>query len=130
NSVDAMPEGGNLILRTRRCGAGKVCAEVIDTGCGMDAETQRRCLEPFFTTKGERGTGLGLPMVFGVMQRHEGEVQVESEPAAGTTVRLVFSEAENRAEGVAVAPAAPVRGLHLLLVDDDPILLRSLRETL
>lgn len=130
NAVDAMPQGGRLTLRTRQCAPGKVCAEVIDTGTGMDEETQRRCLEPFFTTKGERGTGLGLAMVYGVMQRHEGEVEIDSTPGTGTTFRLIFNQAENRTERSLPLPVTPLRGLHLLLVDDDPILLRSLRETL
>lgn len=130
NAVDAMPHGGRLVLRTRRASEGRVSVEVTDTGIGMDEETRRRCLEPFFTTKGERGTGLGLAMVYGVMQRHEGEVQIDSSPGVGTTIRLVFHEAATRPERVAPEMAAPVRGLHLLLVDDDPILLRSLSETL
>ena len=64
--------------------------EVADTGVGMDEETRRRCLEPFFTTKGERGTGLGLAMVYGVVQRHSAEIEIESAVGKGTTVRLSF----------------------------------------
>jgi signal transduction histidine kinase len=90
NAVDAMPQGGRLTLRTRSLAADKVCVEVSDTGVGMDEETRRRCLEPFFTTKGERGTGLGLAMVYGVMQRHGGDLEIESRPGDGTTVRLSF----------------------------------------
>lgn len=56
----------------------------------MDEETRQRCLDPFFSTKGELGTGLGLSMVFGVMQRHEGEIQIEGALDKGTTVRLIF----------------------------------------
>ena len=55
--------------------------EVSDTGVGMDEATRRRCLEPFFTTKGERGTGLGLAMVYGMVQRHSAELEIDS--AAG-----------------------------------------------
>ena len=54
--------------------------EVADSGIGMSEETRRRCLEPFFTTKGERGTGLGLAMVYGIVQRHHGEIEIESAP--------------------------------------------------
>ena len=61
--------------------------EVADTGVGMDEETRRRCLEPFFTTKGERGTGLGLAMVYGVTRRHNADIEMESAIGQGTTVR-------------------------------------------
>jgi len=130
NAVDAMPEGGTLTLRTR---AGpSVSVEVVDTGVGMDEDTRRRCLEPFFTTKGERGTGLGLAMVYGVSQRHGAEVKIESAPGFGTTVRLSFPMPSSSLPDLAVpAPAdAPTRRLRVLIVDDDPLLLKSLCDTL
>ncbi len=139
NAVDAMPQGGRLSLRTRllepraepAAAPGLVQLEVADTGVGMDADTRRRCLEPFFTTKGERGTGLGLPMVYGTMQRHGGEVEVASAPGEGTRVTLSFPVA--RAGGgdeTQSRPAQVVPPRRILLVDDDPIVLRSTRETL
>jgi CheY-like chemotaxis protein/anti-sigma regulatory factor (Ser/Thr protein kinase) len=130
NAVDAMPTGGRLVIRTRMGSEGRVCIEVADSGVGMDEETRRRCLEPFFTTKGERGTGLGLAMVYGVMQRQGGDVEVESTPGAGTTMRLCFAIAEGSAAPATVTEIVVPADLTILLVDDDPILLRSLRETL
>ena len=139
NAVDAMPEGGTLSLRTRRMpdagleagssDAARVCVEIGDTGIGMSEEVRSRCIEPFFTTKGERGTGLGLAMVYGMLERHGGSLEIDSAPGRGTTVRLIFPSTAHP-----VARPAPVRSalqpLRLLIVDDDRVLLKSLRETL
>jgi signal transduction histidine kinase/ActR/RegA family two-component response regulator/HAMP domain-containing protein len=137
NAVDAMPEGGTLTLRTRLIDIGEtknggVAIEIADDGAGMDEETRRRCMEPFFTTKGERGTGLGLAMVFGMVQRHSAELELDSAPGQGTTARLVFTlPATILTAAAAPATAAkPASRLHLLLVDDDPVLLKSLRDAL
>ena len=78
NAVDAMPEGGTITLKTFQDGQ-EVILEVADTGTGMRDEVLKRAMEPFFTTKEERGTGMGLAMVYGSLQRHEGELEVESE---------------------------------------------------
>jgi PAS domain S-box-containing protein len=143
NAIDAMPEGGTLTLRSHAYPNGQarspgvasvgqctgVAVEVCDTGIGMTAAVRMRCLEPFFTTKGERGTGLGLAMVYGMVQRHGGEIEIDSEPGKGTAVRLSFPVA-------AVAPSAeltadvPLESLRILIVDDDPLLLCSLQDTL
>lgn len=98
----------------------------------MDADTKRRCLEPFFTTKGERGTGLGLAMVYGMAQRHGGEIEIESEPRKGTTIRLVLpiSTAEKVPTVRAPALRLPLQPLPILVVDDDPLVSESLRATL
>jgi CheY-like chemotaxis protein/anti-sigma regulatory factor (Ser/Thr protein kinase) len=142
NAVDAMPGGGTLRLRT---GVSKgelafaegseirhVYVEVVDTGSGMDEETRRRCLEPFFTTKGERGTGLGLAMVYGAVQRNHAAIEIESSPGKGTTVRLRFGVAATAAgQPVAssvrhVTPSA----MRILVIDDDPLVTEVLRDTL
>jgi CheY-like chemotaxis protein len=98
----------------------------------MDERTRERCLEPFFTTKGEQGTGLGLAMVYGTAQRHGAEVEIESGLGRGTTMRLSFPLPGTHT-AVSVQPqVAPVRSAHLriLVVDDDPVLLKSLRGAL
>ena len=130
NAVDAMPEGGTLTLRTKAAEDGRVQIEVTDTGAGMDEDARRRCLEPFFTTKGERGTGLGLAMVYGMVQRHSGDIAIESAVGKGTTIRLIFAAALQSEPVKAAAAAAPLAGLRILLIDDDPVLLRSLRDIL
>jgi signal transduction histidine kinase len=136
NAVDAMPEGGMLTLATgTRGGEGRmpsVLIEVIDTGIGMDEETRRRCMEPFFTTKGERGTGLGLASVYGMLRRHDADFEIDSAPRKGTTVRMVFAAAADRpANGAAAAPPQAVRkNLRILVVDDDPVLSRSVQDAL
>lgn len=140
NAVDAMPEGGTLTLRTRHLGPTarelgheprRVCIEVTDTGIGMDEETRRRCLEPFYTTKGERGTGLGLAMVYGMVQRHSAELEIASAAGIGTTVRMIFTVADSLAPMAAERPGPAAPGhLRILLIDDDPMLIKSLRDVL
>ena len=87
NAVDAIAGEGVIALGTRQQ-RDEVIVEVADTGAGMSAEVRQRCLEPFFTTKGEHGTGLGLAMVFGIIKRHQGTLEIESEPGKGTTFRI------------------------------------------
>jgi signal transduction histidine kinase/CheY-like chemotaxis protein len=132
NAVDAMPEGGTLSLHTWMGGAAPahVILEVTDTGIGMDEEAQERCFEPFFSTKGERGTGMGLAMVYGTMQRHGGDVQVESARGEGTTVRLIFPVRRVTEPGALEEAATPPSSLHILCVDDEPLLREALKETL
>jgi CheY-like chemotaxis protein len=100
---------------------------------GMDEETRRRCLEPFFTTKGERGTGLGLAMVYGVVRRHSAELDIESAPGNGTTIRVNFPVSTVIPADITTSVPAMPQGrarLRLLLIDDDPLLLRSLQDAL
>jgi signal transduction histidine kinase/ActR/RegA family two-component response regulator/uncharacterized membrane protein affecting hemolysin expression len=141
NAVDAMPEGGTLTLRTR-CALSPsnvgdesfpdVHVEVSDTGVGMNDETRRRCLEPFYTTKGERGTGLGLAMVYGMIQRHSAELEIDSVVGKGTTVRVLFAAAQAPLEDArrTATRLLPALRLRVLLVDDDPLLIKSLRDIL
>jgi signal transduction histidine kinase/CheY-like chemotaxis protein len=136
NAVDAMPEGGTLTLRTQPTldgdGREAVRVEVSDSGIGMDEDTRRRCIEPFFTTKGARGTGLGLASVFGMLQRHSAALEVDSQPGKGTTMRMIFPAFSQvtPASGSHLAAHVSLRKLRILVIDDDPILIRSLREVL
>jgi DNA-binding response OmpR family regulator len=140
NAVDAMPEGGSIRISTRNGttpdaqGNDHPCVflEVTDSGIGMDEETRRRCLEPFFTTKGDRGTGLGLAMVYGMAKRHSAGLDIDSALGKGTTVRLTFRSGTHQtaSTGRVPQPLFAVRSLRVLLVDDDPSLLESLRSSL
>lgn len=89
NAVDAMPQGGVLKIRTFVHDR-QVALEVSDTGIGMSEKTRQRCLEPFFTTKKERGTGLGLSMAYGTVHRHGGTIDIQSEEGKGSTFTLWF----------------------------------------
>jgi len=122
NSVDAMPHGGTITLRSSTDN-GHVVLEVSDTGTGMTEEVRNRCLEPFFTTKGEEGTGLGLPMVYGIASRHGGSVEIESAPGQGTTlrVRLPLDTSAVPSEEVMIGSRPTAVGpLRVLVVDDEP----------
>jgi signal transduction histidine kinase len=140
NAVDALPQGGKIVIRTRTeslpvpHGGSESCAliEVVDDGVGMDEDTRRRCLEPFFTTKGDRGTGLGLAMVYGMAKRHGAGLDIESAVGRGTTLRLTFRPGTQPAPstGRAPSPLFATRCLRVLLIDDDPSLLESLRTAL
>ena len=120
NAVDALPDGGTITLRSSVDG-GDVVFEVIDTGTGMTAEVRQRCLEPFFTTKGEKGTGLGLSMVFGIVKRHEGSVEIESEEGRGTTFRVRLPVQVVAPEGDVGGDVKLDRSLYVLVVDDEPV---------
>jgi len=119
NAVDAMPEGGVITLRTRHVGE-DVFVDVVDTGTGMTEEVRQRCLEPFFTTKGEQGTGLGLATVFGIIRRHDGMLDIRTKFGSGTTFEIKFPAA------VATPPVQePVADegnpLQILVVDDEKV---------
>ena len=91
NAKDAMKGTGRVLLKTYD--RGHICLEVEDTGSGMSEEVRRRAFEPYFSTKGEGGTGLGLSQVYGFMSQIGGEVQIDSAPGAGCRVRLLFPKA-------------------------------------
>jgi PAS domain S-box-containing protein len=151
NAVDAMPYGGQLRftgrvtadstenrpLETPRAPARSDAASdplpdawvelaVEDTGIGMTEAVRGRIFDPFFTTKGLHGTGLGLSVVYGIMERHGGQIEVTSAPGRGTTFRLRFRRAAVGA--AAPAGATPIRASirRVLIVDDDTWVLQTL----
>jgi len=144
NAIDAMPEGGQLLIRTRSAtwdkagvlasGSTHAIIEVCDSGIGMNEETRRRCLEPFFSTKGKRGTGLGLAMVYGVVERHEGKIEIDSAVGRGTTMRIIFPirvpKVEEGSGNDAVQAPARLPALRLLCIDDEPLLREMLKQIL
>ncbi|MDO4587419.1 MAG: ATP-binding protein [Planctomycetia bacterium] len=88
NAIQAMPEGGELMIRTRLCG-NEVAIDFVDTGCGMDTETLQKIFEPFYSTK-RRGSGLGLPTVRKIIEGHGGRIAIQSELGQGTQFTLTF----------------------------------------
>ncbi|MEY2572145.1 MAG: hypothetical protein QOJ87_358 [Verrucomicrobiota bacterium] len=120
NAVDAMPAGGTITLRTRRDDE-HVVVEVADTGTGMAPEVRERCLEPFFSTKQDRGTGLGLSMVFGTIQRHEGTLEIDSAAGKGTTFRIRFPRQFATFATTKATVQDLGRSLHVLVADDEAV---------
>jgi signal transduction histidine kinase len=130
NAVDAMPRGGTIVIRTRYDGS-QVTIEVGDTGTGMTDEVRQRCLEPFFTTKGSHGTGLGLSMVYGIVQRHGGTIDINSEVGKGST--FIIRIPHQSAKPQSVLPTRPMKvpqHLHVLVVDDEVITRKIIGEYL
>jgi PAS domain S-box-containing protein len=145
NARDAMPAGGNISIAVRAPnsddsqdagmdGGKYVLLEVVDDGEGMDAETARRAVEPFFTTKGTgKGTGLGLSMVHGIVEQFGGKLNLLSVPGSGTTVQLWLPVADPQTAApssgsvnrVGSAPCPAVGPLRVLVVDDDELVLTN-----
>ncbi len=119
NSIHAVSPGNEISIRVF-ADSEKVTVQVIDTGKGMSKEVLRQCTEPFFTTKGSNGTGMGLAMVYGIVQRHSGELKVESTLDVGTTVTMTFPLVQDTAEvmdyEVSTLPVTPMK---VLIIDDD-----------
>jgi CheY-like chemotaxis protein len=119
NALDAMPGGGTIVLAAERVEE-QVVILVSDTGSGMTSEVKARIFEPFFTTKGQAGTGLGMSMVFGIVQRHEGQIDVSTEVGRGTTIHLTFPVMEAAvAQETDPTDLEPARRCRVLVVDDE-----------
>ena len=145
NAIDAMPEGGTLTMSSRTVGE-QVVITVVDTGVGMYPEVRSRIFDPFFTTKGKAGLGLGLAVSFGIIRRHSGNVEVESQYGRGTEFRITLPVAKIAETAIVkrelpvetpdpppLAIAAPTDELappRLLVVDDEDFVRDLLSEIL
>ena len=142
NAVDALPDGGNITFVTRsqqipaaegRAAECRLQIEVKDTGTGMEEKVRQHCLEPFFSTKSlQGGTGLGLAMVYGMMQRHEGHIEIDTALGRGTCFRLTFPIRSKTppAAPATTAEAKSERSLHILCIDDDDMIRQLLNDCL
>ncbi|MEW6709336.1 MAG: transporter substrate-binding domain-containing protein [Candidatus Riflebacteria bacterium] len=119
NAVDAMPDGGVIQLATfKQDGFSGV--SIKDNGTGMDSETLANCFRAFYTTKGEKGTGIGLSMVKEICEWHDARLVVNSEPGIGTEFKILFHDFGREAEKITSAVSGLVNAsLKILLVDDD-----------
>ena len=131
NAVDAMPMGGTITIRAYAEGD-MVRLEVEDTGTGMTEDVRARCTEPFFSTKGPHGSGLGLAMVAAIVDRHRGSCAIESEPGRGTRVILRLPQRAIRAAGTAEGGQSDsrMRRLRILVVDDEAVVRKSIIDVL
>jgi two-component system, cell cycle sensor histidine kinase and response regulator CckA len=145
NAADAMPEGGELSVETRVLSTAELphnwpkmspgphlALTITDTGMGMDESTQSRIFEPFFTTKERgQGTGLGLASVYGMVQNHNGHIQVSSKPGKGTVFTLFFpalSSVNQPICAVTPPPAIEKNNAKILLVEDEVLILKYCAE--
>jgi CheY-like chemotaxis protein/anti-sigma regulatory factor (Ser/Thr protein kinase) len=134
NAVDAMPVGGEIRMSAQEID-GRVGVNISDTGVGMTPEVKSRLFDPFFTTKGKDGTGMGMAVSFGIIRRHNGSIDVESEPGRGTTFRLslplAYPTMDSAAEGSSIPDHAnPADKLCVLVVDDETAVREVLCEAL
>jgi CheY-like chemotaxis protein/anti-sigma regulatory factor (Ser/Thr protein kinase) len=133
NAVDAMPSGGEIRMSSQ-VSNGRVVLSIVDSGTGMTPEVKSRLFDPFFTTKGKGGTGMGMAVSFGIIRRHNGSIDVESEPGRGTTFRISLPVAESVAKVEGSSPrddaSKGTAKIRVLVVDDETAVREVLREAL
>lgn len=136
NALDAMPQGGKLTLAAQEAD-GLMEIAVIDTGCGMSPEVRSRIFDPFFTTKGKAGMGLGLAVCYGIVQRHQGSIEIDSTVGEGTVfrIKLPIAAASHQTEtmeevAVQLTLVRPSTSPGILIVDDEQCVLDVLRDVL
>lgn len=133
NAIDAMPDGGTITLSATETD-GQVEISITDSGSGMAEDVRSRIFDPFFTTKGKAGMGLGLAVSYGIICRHEGSVEVESELGRGTSfvIKLAVARPMTPAQPteITVKPALPAVAVRVLVVDDEDCVRQLLRDIL
>jgi PAS domain S-box-containing protein len=130
NAVDAMPRGGKLFIMCRRNGD-RLELKFSDNGMGMPDDVRSKIFEPFFSTKGAHGTGLGLSVSYSIIERHEGSISVESQPGSGTTFTIDLPAAmpEPSLDEVEISSDETAR-LRILVIDDEAPVRETLAEML
>ena len=130
NAVDAMPKGGSLKLCCQP-DRNRIKLRFADTGTGIKEEIRERIFEPFYTTKGVLGTGLGLAVSYGIIERHEGMISVESHLGKGTTFHIDLPLAQRHQESNEVSEGTSVmKSLSILVIDDEEFVRETLAEIL
>jgi CheY-like chemotaxis protein len=130
NAVDAMPRGGKLSITSRRKDE-RLQLQFKDNGMGMPEEVRQKIFEPFFSTKGAHGTGLGLSVSYSIMERHEGSISVVSQPGNGTTFTIDLPAAMPESSSADVSmPVEEAECLRVLVVDDEEPVRETLAEML
>lgn len=124
NAIDAMPSGGEVRVSAQE-NRDRVLLHITDTGTGMTPEVKQRLFDPFFTTKGKAGTGMGLAVSFGIIRRHDGLIEVDSEPGRGTTFKISLPKVipELPQAGGIATPATTITNtedkVRVMVVDDE-----------
>jgi PAS domain S-box-containing protein len=130
NAVDAMPQGGRLLIAGAQNGE-RLSLRFADTGVGMTEDVRERIFEPFYTTKGANGTGLGLAVSYSIINRHSGQINVESEPGRGTTFEIDLPAAVPTSVSVGQQQAqAQIQSLSIMVIDDEPFVRETLADML
>lgn len=129
NSVDAMPDGGVITINAQTRD-GKIIVEIKDTGIGMTEETVERIYDPFFSTKGAKGTGLGMTEVYGVIKRHNGWIDIKSQVGNGTVITISLPTAEKVMEEFVLVEPTKAKPSRILVIDDQEYVLEITEELL
>lgn len=125
NAVDAMPTGGQLLVQTGQ-ESGRIRIRVCDSGIGMADEVQKRIFDPFYTTKGQSGNGLGLSIAYGIVTRHGGEISVSSVPGEGSAFTVMIPRAHDQYTSITRSVIQDTRPARILIVDDEVDVLNTL----